>query len=258
MRIIIVFILQISIKSDRCLLVQSLLDDILKIREGSSADKQNISCIDCHHRYHSILAGCTYRNLNFASLQKFQKSLLNSLSTYISLVGVLLLGDLVNLVDEDDSVFCFLHIIVSCRKKLGNNTLNIITDISCLCKGCRVCDGKRHLKKFCKHFYKICFTAASRSDHQHIGFLDFNIVHGICCHSLIMIIYCYRHYFLGIFLTDHIFIQCGLDLVRCRNVLKIDHRLRRLRFLLDLLRLISRILKAAQIDHAYIRHIKKI
>ena len=44
MGIIVVFILQISIKSNRRLLVQTLLDNILQIREGASADKQDIPC----------------------------------------------------------------------------------------------------------------------------------------------------------------------------------------------------------------------
>ena len=30
------------------------------------------------------------------------------------------------------------------------------------------------------------------------------------------------HYLLGIFLTDHIFIQGSLDLMRCRNLLEIQ------------------------------------
>ena len=226
MWIIVIFILQICVKSDRCLLVQSFFNDILKIRESSSADKKNISCIDRYHRHHGILACRTYRNLDFTSLKELQKSLLDRLTAYVSLIGILLLGDLVDLVDEDDSMLCFLHIIVCCCKKLGYHALDIIADIAGFCKRSCICNGKRHLQQLGEHFYQICLTASCRSDHQHIGFLDFNIIHSVCSNSLIMIIYSYRHNLLGIFLTDHIFIQCGLDLMWCRNILKIDHRLR--------------------------------
>ena len=155
-------------------------------------------------------------------------------------------------------MLCFLHIIICCCKKLGYHALDIITNISCLCKRGGICNSQRHLKEFGKHFYQISLTTSCRSDHQHIGFLDLNIIHGVRSNSLIMIIYTYGHYFLGIFLSDHIFIQRCLDLMRCRDIFKIDHRPRGFRFLLDLLRLISRILKTAKIDHAHIWHVKKI
>ena len=155
-------------------------------------------------------------------------------------------------------MLCFLHVIICRCKKLGYYTLDVIADISCLCKRCGICNSKRHLKKFGKHLHQISLTTACRSDHQHIGFLDLNIIHGVCGNSLIMIIDTYRHYFLGIFLSDHVFVQCCLDFMRCRNIFKIDHRLRGFGFLLDFLRLISRILKTAEVDHTHIRHVKKI
>ena len=228
MRIIIIFVLQICIKSDRRLFIQSFFDDILKIRERTATDKQNVPCIYSHHRYHGILAGSTHRNFHFTSLQKFQKSLLDSLSADISLVGILFLCDLIDLIDENDPVLCLLHIIICSRKELGYYALDIITDITSLCKRCGICNGKRYLKKSGKHLHQISLTAACRSDHQHIGFLDLNIIHGICGNSFIMVVYTYRHYLLGIFLSDHIFIQSCFDLMWCRNIFEIDHRLRSL------------------------------
>ena len=44
--------------------IQALLYDILKSRESTSADKENISRVNCGHRNHGILAAGTNRHLN--------------------------------------------------------------------------------------------------------------------------------------------------------------------------------------------------
>ena len=52
-----------------------------------------------------------------------------------------------------------------------------------------------------------------------------------------MVVYCYGDDLLGFFLSYHVFIQTGLDLMRCRNVLDIEYRFGtfRLLFLLEFL-----------------------
>ena len=74
MWIIVIFVLQVCVKADRCLLIQSLLDNILQIRECPSTDKQNISGIYRYHRNHGIFAVGSDRHLYLTSLQKLQKS----------------------------------------------------------------------------------------------------------------------------------------------------------------------------------------
>ena len=117
MRIIVVLILQIRVKTDRRLFVQPFLDNIFQIRKRAAADKKNVSCVHCHQRHHSVFAVGPYRNLYLASLQKLQHSLLHSLAAYVSLIGVFLLGDLIDLVNENDPVFRFFNIVVrGCQK----------------------------------------------------------------------------------------------------------------------------------------------
>ena len=168
MRIVIIFIFQICIKPDRCLFVQALFDDIFQIRKGTAADKQNISGIYRGQRNHGILAVGSYRNLHFTSLQKFQHPLLNSFSAHITLVGIFLLGNLIDLINKDDSMLCLLHIIICSCKKFGYDTFDIVTNIACLCQRCRIRNRKRNIQKFCQCFYQIRFTAACRSDHKHV------------------------------------------------------------------------------------------
>ena len=190
MRIIVILVLQISIKSDGRLFVQTLLNNVFQIRESSSADKQNVSCIHSCQRNHCILAVCPYRHFHFTAFQKLQHSLLNRLAAYISLIGVFLFGDLVDFINKNNAMLCFFHIVICSCKKLGYHTFNIIANVACLCKGGSVCNSKRYIQKSCKCFYKISLTASCRSDHQHVGFFNFNFIHGVCCHTLIMIINC--------------------------------------------------------------------
>ena len=239
MWIIVVFVLQVRIKSNGCLLVQSLLNDVFNIRECTATDKQDISGIYCSQRNHCILAVCSDRNLYISSLQKFQHSLLYSFSTYISLIGVFLLGDLIDLIDKDNTVFRLLHIVVCCCQKLGNNALNVIPNIACLSQRSRIRDRERHIQKLRQCLDKIGLATSCRSDHKHVGFLDSDIVHRICCNSLVVIVDRHRHNLLGMLLSDHVLIQCCFDLVRCRDLLKIQNRLSFLFFFLrfDLLML---------------------
>ena len=258
MWIIVIFVLQVCVKADRCLLIQSLLDNILQIRECPSTDKQNISGIYRYHRNHGIFAVGSDRHLYLASLQKLQKSLLNRFTAYITLIGVLFLGQLVNLINKDNPMLCFLHIIICCSKKLGDHTLNIVTNIACLCKRSSICNSQRHVQKSGKSFYQVGLSTSGRSDHQHIGLLYLNLIHSVCSHTLIMIIDSNRHYFLGSLLTNYIFVKACLDLMWCRDLLKINLWPGIFFFLLYFLRTGNCILNTAQIDHTHIRHIKKI
>ena len=134
MGIIVILVLQVCIETDRSLFIQSLLNDILQIRESTSADKQNILRIHCSKRHHGVLAVRTYRNFHFTAFEKLQHSLLYSLTADISLIGVLFLRNLINLIDENNTMFRPLHIIIRCCQKLGHNTLDIIADITGFCQ----------------------------------------------------------------------------------------------------------------------------
>ena len=128
----VIFILKIRPESDGRLFGQTFLDNTFQIRKRSSADEQDILRIHRRKRHHSILAVGAYRYLYVASFQQFEHSLLYGLTAYIPLAGVLLLGNLVNLIDKDDSLFCFLYIIFSCCQKFGYDAFYIISNIACL------------------------------------------------------------------------------------------------------------------------------
>ena len=118
-----------------------------------------------------------------------------------------------------------LHVIVCRCQKLTDNALDIVTDITGLRQRSRIGDCKRHIEKTRQSLYQIGLTGTGRSDHKHIGLLDFHAVLIIRHHALIMVVYGNRHHFLGMLLSDHVLIKACLDLVRCRNRMDIKYRL---------------------------------
>ena len=112
-----IFVLQFRIESHGSLLLETFPDDILKIRECSSADEKNILCIHSGQRYHGIFTVGPHRHFHLTALKKFQHSLLNGLAAHIPLIGISFLRDLVDLINKDNPLFGALHIIVGRGKK---------------------------------------------------------------------------------------------------------------------------------------------
>ena len=157
-------------------------------------------------------------------------------------------------------MFRFFYIIIRGGQKFRHHAFDIVADISRLGQRRCVRDRQRNIQKPGKGPDKICLAASCGPYHQHIGLLDLNLVHGICGNALIVIVYCHRHDFLGVFLAYHIFVQRRLDLMGSRYLLQIQRRLFLLRLFLlwRLPGLCHLVLKASQIDHAHAGHIEQI
>ena len=156
-------------------------------------------------------------------------------------------------------MLCPFHIIVSSRQKFGNNTLDIITNISGFRKRSGIRNSKGHIQQFRKCLYQISFTTSGRSDHQHIRLCNLHTIFTVVGrkNSLIMIIHSDRYYFFGMFLTNHIFIQAGFNLMWRRNIL---HRKTFFRFLCFLFLFHSLlpgnlVWQRGKINHTDVRHI---
>ncbi len=180
-------------------------------------------------RGQGILLVRAHRNLYLAALQKLKKLLLHGLPAHIPGREVLLSGNLINLVNKDDTVLRFLHIIVRRSQKLGHHALNIIADIARLCQGRRVRHGQRHVKKPGQGLYQIRLPAPRRPQHQNIRLFNLNLpaiaLLSLQEHALIMVIYRHGDRLLRPLLSDNILIQTRFYPVRSRNILHGKFRL---------------------------------
>ena len=67
-RILIILVFRIGAEADGRRIGETFLDNILKIREGAAADKEDIVCVDHLHRGHGVLLSCSDRDLHIRTL----------------------------------------------------------------------------------------------------------------------------------------------------------------------------------------------
>ena len=115
-------------------------------------------------------------------------------------------------------MLCLIHVIVCRLQKLREYALHIVSDIAGLRQRSGIRDGKRYLKKPRQSLYQIRLSGTGRPDHEHVGFVDLDLFHGVGHHPLIVIVDRHRHDLFRIVLSYDIFIQHSLDLMRCRNI----------------------------------------
>ena len=137
----------------------------------------------------------------------------------------MLLGDLVDLIDIDDALLRLVHIIACGSEQLAHNAFDVITDITGFGQRGRIRDRKRNIQDLCQRLYQVGLTTARGTEHQHIGLLDLDLIHGIGRNPLVVVVDRNAHDLLGFFLSDHILIQHRLDLVRRRDIFQFDQRL---------------------------------
>ena len=81
------------------------------------------------------------------SLEDLKQCLLYALTGYISRDGHVLglLGDLIDLIDIDDTVLGTLNVVICRLNNLQEDILYIFADITCLCQRRGICNRKRHI-----------------------------------------------------------------------------------------------------------------
>ena len=137
-----------------------------------------------------MLSAALRRNRCHCTLQDLQKCLLNTFTGNIScnrdILG--LLRDLVDLIDINNTSFGFLNVIICCLNQFQQNILHIFTDITCFCQSCCICDSKWYIQNLSQCLCQKCFAGTGRSYHNNIALLQFHIIAGVGCDSLVMII----------------------------------------------------------------------
>ena len=158
------------------------------------------------------------------TLQQLEQALLHTLATHVTRdAGVIALtGNLIYLVDEDNTTLGCLHVIVCHLEQSRENTLHILTHITSLGKHRGIDDGEGHVEQFGNGTSQQGFSRSCRSHHNNITLLDLHttLISGLL-QTLIVIVDSYREETLGLILSDDIVIEIGLDLLGFGHLLQL-------------------------------------
>ena len=95
--------------------VEARANDTLDAVKGTSADEENLLCIDLDKLLLGMLATAIRGDVDDTPLEQLEKALLHPLATHITGDGrvVAFARYLVNLIDEDDATLCGCYIVVA-------------------------------------------------------------------------------------------------------------------------------------------------
>ena len=126
----------------------TLTDHFFQARKRAAADKQDIGRIDVNKFLIRMFAAALGRNAGNRTFNQFQQGLLHAFAGYVA--GnrrvVAFTRDFVDFVNIDDTALGFFDIEIAFTQKLGNNLLNVFTDITRLGQRSRVRHDERHVQ----------------------------------------------------------------------------------------------------------------
>ena len=189
-------------------------DDLIQTIKGAAADKENIGRIHRNGLLLRMLSATLGRYGRNSPLQNLQQSLLNTFSGYIPGDGSILAlsGDLIHLINVNNTPLGTLHIKVSCLQQAKKNVLYIIAHITRFRKCGSIGNGKRNVQNLCQSLRKQSFAAAGRTNQQNIALLKLHIRVTAKEDTLIVIVYRYGQRYFGLFLANDIVVHEGFHL----------------------------------------------
>ena len=150
--------------------------------------------------------------------------MLDTFATYVSRDGgvVALAGNLVYLVDEDDTLLCRLHVIVGYLKQTGEDAFNILAHITGLGKYRGIHDGEGYSKQLGDGACKKCLARTCAAHDDDVALLNLHLIGLVLLHeALVVVVYRYGEVALGIILTDDVLVEERLYLLRFGKLVQI-------------------------------------
>ena len=124
-----------------------------------------------------MLATALRGNACDSSLENLQHRLLDALAGYVSrnrsVVGFA--GNLVDLIDIDDAAFGALHVEICRLKEVCEDTFDVLTHVTGLCKRSRIGDRKGNVQNSCKRPCEQRLSSTRGPDKENIRFLQFDV-----------------------------------------------------------------------------------
>ena len=164
-----------------------------------------------------MLSATLGRYAGNGSLHDLEKRLLYALAGYVpgDRYILALFGDLVDLVNINNTELRPLHVIVGGLQKLKQDVLHILAHISGLRQRGGVGDGKGDVDDFGQRAGQIGFPRAGGPKHDDVALFQLHIIHiPGRRHPLVMVVDGHRQNLFRLILPDHVVVQEIPDLHR--------------------------------------------
>ena len=156
----------------------TLVDDVLQPSECPRDDEENVRRVNLQEVLVRVLASTLGRHRGSRPLEDLQQGLLDALTRHITGDGGILglAGDLVDLVNVDDSGFGAFDVEISGLDEFEENVLHVLTDIPGFRESCGVRHGEWHIEPARQGLGKIRLATSSRSQQQDVRLAQFDVV----------------------------------------------------------------------------------
>ena len=187
--------------------VHSLRDLTLYAIEGTAADEEDILGIDMNILLIGMLTSSLRRHVDHRSFKHLEQALLYAFSAHVTGDGGVLgfAGDLIDLIDEDNTSLGFGDIVISVLQQANEDSLYVFSDVSRLRKRGSVTDSERHLEHLRDGPSEKRLACAGRTDEKDIAFLYLYVIVGDRLQdTFVMVVHRNRKEALCFLLSDHV------------------------------------------------------
>ena len=172
-----------------------------------------------------MFASALRRYVHHRTLEQLEQTLLHTLTAHVARDGgiIALTGNLINFINEYDTLFRSLHVIVGHLKQSGEDTLDVFSHIARLGEHRGIHDGEGHLEQFGNGTCQQCLTRTGTAHDDDIALLYLHLIGLVLLHeALVVVIHRYRQVSLGIVLAYHVLVEECLYLLGLGQLLQVE------------------------------------
>ena len=172
-----------------------------------------------------MLTSALRRHIHHRSFKQLQQSLLHSFAANITCNRriIALTGNLVYLVDKNNTTFCSCYIIIGNLQQARQNALDILAYVTCLGKNSCIDNRERHIEQ---SGYRTCqqgFPRSGTTHHDNVAlFYLYSIFILGLLQTLIMVVNRYRKVTFRLILSDDILVEICLNVLGLRYFLQFE------------------------------------
>ena len=207
---------------------QPPLDDFFEADERAAADEQDAAGVDADVLLLRMLAPALGRDVADGAFENFQQRLLDAFAGNVAREGNVfgLAGDLVDLVDVDNTLLRPLHVEVRVLKEPQDDVLDVFADVAGFSERGGIGDGKGHVEAAGQRAGQQRLARAGIADEQDVALLNLDVaafasgpfllafVHGLGENALVVVVNGHGESLLGVLLADAVGVELFLDFDR--------------------------------------------